>query len=115
MCVEREFAIFVRPIFNRDMIIVKPLNKDCEGISVDGGELVYCDDVGVIRPALTTEGTVDWLTSCLLLCLPLLNASMMKVVTTMSSAVSKLLYTVLEQFRTDRAFTVFLERLALRL
>jgi len=76
---------------------------------------MHCDDVGIIRPALTTEGTVDWLTSCLLLRLPLLNASMMEVVTTMSSAVSKLLYTVLERFRTDRAFTVFLERLALRL
>ena len=95
--------------------MVKPLKKDCEGIGVNGGKLMYCDDVGVIRPAVTTERTVDWLTSRLLLRLPLLNASMMKVVTTMCSAVSKLLYTVLKQFRTDRAFTVFLERLALRL
>ena len=115
MCVEREFAIFVRPVFNRDMIIVKPLNKDCEGISVDGGKLMYCDDVGVIRPAVTTERTVDWLMSCLLLRLPLLNASVVKIVTTMSSAISKLLYAVFERFRTDRAFTVFLERFALRL
>ena len=76
---------------------------------------MYYDDVDVIRPALTAEGTVDWLMSSMLLYLPLLDASVMEVVTTMRSAVSELLYTVLERFRTDCAFAVSLERLSLRL